>query len=230
MVAIFVAFMFVSLVLTDLAVEKWRVFRVAHSASARGSIAEAIDYQLENLCQVPDGVHLATQHIWVKPDPKGGLEIGADALIARAVGAAGRIILPKVGDEVRAGQALFRLEHEGSAVTIPSTFTGRITAVNTKLAEQPGLLSSDPYGDGWVCYLTPTHVEESRSSLRFGEQAVMWLESEFGRFSDFVFGQLSPDMALGVTSQDGGIPAAGCLNELGPSAWSAFEAKFLPKP
>ena len=37
MVAIFVAFMFVSLVLTDLAVEKWQAWRVAHPARASES-------------------------------------------------------------------------------------------------------------------------------------------------------------------------------------------------
>ena len=36
MVAIFVAFMFVSLVLTDLAIEKWQAWRVAHLALACG--------------------------------------------------------------------------------------------------------------------------------------------------------------------------------------------------
>jgi hypothetical protein len=34
-------------------------------------------------------------------------------------------------------------------------------------------------------------------------------------------------LALGFTSQDGGLPAAGCLVELGPKVWGAFEASFL---
>jgi hypothetical protein len=55
----------------------------------------------------------------------------------------------------------------------------------------------------------------------------MWLENEFVRFREFIFAQISPDLALGVTSQDGGLPAAGCLGELGPKAWSAFETTFL---
>ena len=137
MVAIFVAFMFVSLVLTDLAVEKWRAWRVAHAVLAARPAAEAMAYGFEALCQVPEGVHLANQHTWVKPDPAGGLEMGADALIVRAVGAVRRIILPKVGDQMTAGQPLFRLEHNGCAVTIPSAMTGRVMAVNNRLVDQP---------------------------------------------------------------------------------------------
>jgi glycine cleavage system H lipoate-binding protein len=156
--------------------------------------------------------------------------MGADSLLTYAVGAVRRIVLPAVGDQVTAGQPLFRLEHQGCAVTIPSAITGRVMAVNSRLADQPELLSSDPYGSGWICRLTPTRVEEAAPSLRFGEQAVMWLQKEFGRFREFALAQVSPDLALGLTSQDGGLPAVGSLVELGPAAWSAFEANFLRRP
>jgi len=229
MVALFVAIMFVGLVLTDLAVQKWQAWRVAHPARAR-SRAEAPAAGLDAWCHVPEGVHLANQHVWVKPDPRGGLEIGADALIARAVGAVRRVILPEVGNQVNAGQPLFRLEHNGRTITIPSSLTGKVVAVNQRLADQPELLSSDPYGNGWVCHLTPTSLEGAAPSVRFGEQATMWLKNEFARFQEFVFGQVSPDLALGLTSQDGGIPALGCLAELDAKAWRAFEADFLQRP
>jgi glycine cleavage system H protein len=230
MVAIFVALMFISLVLTDLVLAKWQAWRAAHPVWAARPAAEAMAYALEPLCQIPEGVHLADQHIWVRPDPAGGLAMGADALIVRAVGAVRRIILPKVGDQITAGQPLFRLEHNGCSATVPSAMTGRVMAVNTRLLKEPELLNSDPYGSGWVCYLTPTRVEAPLPKVRFGEQAAMWLENEFMRFQEFIFAQLSPDPALGVTSLDGGLPAPGCLRELGPAAWSAFEAKFLHQP
>jgi glycine cleavage system H protein len=230
MVAIFVALMFVGLVLTDLAVEKWQAWRVAHPAQARSPRPAVTAYGLDAWRQVPEGVHLANQHTWIRPDPTGGLEIGADALIVHAVGAVRRIVLPKVGDEVTAGQPLFRLEQHGRAITIPSAMTGRVMAVNTRLADQPELLSSDPYGSGWICYLNPTRAEEATAGVRFGEQAAMWLENEFARFREFIFAQSSPDLALGATSQDGGLPALGCLSELGSTAWSAFETNFLHRP
>ena len=230
MVAIFVALTFICLVLTDLGIEKWHAWRVAHPARATSPAAKVMAQGLEALCQLPEGVHLAGQHTWLKPDPTGGLEVGVDALIVRAVGAVRRIILPEVGDQVTAGQPLFRLEHKGCTVTIPAAMTGRVMAVNTRLAEEPELLSSDPYGSGWICYLNPTRAEEATAGVRFGEQAAMWLENEFARFREFIFAQSSPDLALGATSQDGGLPALGCLSELGSTAWSAFETNFLHRP
>ena len=161
MVAIFVAFIFVSLVLTDLAVEKWRVWRMARAALPARPRADAMAYGFEPLYQIPEGVCLADQHTWVKPDPAGGLAMGVDALIVRAVGVVRRILLPKVGDQVTAGQPLFALEHNGCSITIPSALTGRVMAINNHLVDQPELLSSDPYGSGWVCHLSPTRVEHT---------------------------------------------------------------------
>jgi len=230
MVAIFVAFMFVSLVLTDLAVEKWQAWRVAHRAQARSMRAEVMAPGLDAWCQVPEGVQLAEQHTWVKPYPMGKWGVGADALVARAVGAVRRIVLPKVGDQVSTGQPLCRLEHNGRAITIPSSLTGWVTAVNDRLVDQPELLSSDPYGSGWICYLDAKDAQKPDHSLRIGEQAARWLENEFVRFREFIFAQAAPDLALGITSQDGGIPAVGCLSELDAAAWSAFEVDFLKRP
>jgi len=225
MVAIFVALMFVGLVLTDLGLEKWRAHQARRRALSTG--AHLRGPELDSWCRPPAGVQLSPQHAWLKPDPTGGLEIGADALIAHAIGAARRVILPRVGDQVTAGQPLFRLERDGRGIIIPSAVTGRVMAVNSRLADHPELLSSDPYGRGWVCYLTPT--EEHPVALRFGEKATLWLANEFVRFREFLAAQTAPDFALGLTSQDGGLPAAGCLAELAPTAWRAFEAEFLPR-
>jgi glycine cleavage system H protein len=232
MVAIFVALMFVSLVLVDLSLEKWRVWRAAQSARpalATGAAVGVKAFEIDLLCQLPAGVHLSAAHTWLKPDPAGGVEVGADALIAYACGPVRRIALPKVGDQVTAGQPLFRLEPNARGVTVASPITGRVLAVNSRLENRPKLLNSDPYGSGWICHLTPTRVAERTTNLRFVENAGSWLKDEFARFREFIFTRIPSDLALGATSQDGGLPASGCMGELDSAAWSAFEAEFLQR-
>jgi len=224
MVAIFVAIMFVSLVLVDLGLEKWKVWQAARASHRLANVAAL---GLGALGQIPEGVYLSDAHAWSRPNPAGGLQIGADSLIAYAVGAVRRIILPQVGDQVATGEPLFRLERDGRSVTVRSPFTGSVHAVNSRLEEEPGLINSDPYGRGWVCSVTPTCVDEKPTSMLFGEKAAMWAEREFNRLRDFVFAQMPPDFALGTTSQDGGLPAIGCLAELDAKAWIAFEDEFL---
>jgi glycine cleavage system H protein len=176
---------------------------------------------------LPDGLRLSNAHTWLRSKPSGGLEVGADSLITYAVGAVARIVLPKPGDQVTEGQPLFRLEYNGAALTVPSSVTGRVMAVNDRLREEPALLSSDPYGSGWICRVDPSSEEKSAPNTRFGEEALTWLDGEFGRFRDFILAAVSPDFALGVTSQDGGLPAAGCLSQLTSATWVAFEEQFL---
>lgn len=227
MVAIFVAFMFVSMVLADLGVVKWKEWRAAGTARAAQSEARVQVFLQEELWQVPEGIHLSGAHTWFKPDPAGGLEIGADPFIAHAIGAISRIVLPKPGDQVTMGRPLFQLERSGRSIAVPSTITGKVMAVNSRLEDHPGLLNSDPYGGGWVCHVTPTTIEAAAPTVRFGEKAILWLEGEFTRLGEFLSAQLPTEMPLGATSQDGGLPSSGCLNELDKAAWSAFEREFL---
>jgi glycine cleavage system H protein len=230
MVAVFVALMFVGLVLTDLGVEKWRARRAqqpAEAAPATRHPAMPSGLGLEALCTVPEGLSLGDQHAWFEPDFAEGFRVGADALIAHVVGAMSGIMLPKVGDLISVGQPLFRLENHGRTLAIPAAIEGRVTGVNTCLADHPDLFSSDPYNHGWVCHLTPTHRNGQTVHMRAGKSARHWMEGEFIRLQEFLFGQIAPDVALGATSQDGGTPTFGCLGELDQTAWSNFEAEFL---
>jgi glycine cleavage system H protein len=34
-------------------------------------------------------------------------------------------------------------------------FTGHVNAINQALSESPGLINSDPYGEGWLIRLEP---------------------------------------------------------------------------
>jgi glycine cleavage system H protein len=220
MVAVFVAFMFVSLVLADLCIKKWKARRAVETPQTAMLAGD-------DLLQVPENLHLSDVHTWTRPHPAGGLEIGADTFIGCAVGTVQRIILPQRGDQVTAGQPLFRIERDGRTLTVPSALTGIVVTVNGLVAQQPGLLNSDPYGRGWICQITPTALSGTPGTMRSGEQAILWLESEFTRLRQFLSTRIPAQLPVGATSQDGGLPSAGCLAELDHAAWSAFQAEFL---
>lgn len=58
--------------------------------------------------------------------------------------------LPQVGDKFSAGDACCEVESTKSVSDIYVPLPGVISRVNEKLSEQPGLLNSDPYGEGWL--------------------------------------------------------------------------------
>ena len=228
MVALFVALMFVGFIMLDVIVQKLEVWR-AVPVAAMDSLAAAVQARggYEKWISVPEGVALSQGHAWAMPLQEGAVRAGADSLVAKALDAVSRVSLPNVGDHVAAGKPLFALELNGRRITVSAPVTGRISAVNNKLREQPGLVAQDPYGKGWVCSMEQSRPDASSSSLHVGTKAAVWLENEVARFQEFLTFRFTPDFALGVTSQDGGFPLPGVLAHFEPDVWAAFEREFL---
>ncbi len=231
MVAIFVALMFVGLVLTDLVLQKLQarrgVVRSPQAARVRMALLERRMRPGSFPWEIPQGVYLSEGHAWFRPDVSGEVSVGADAMLAHALGTLDHVTLPKVGETVRRGEPLFYLVHEGRALTVSSSVTGKVLATNDRLRGEPELVAQEPYGDGWVCKVVPAYLDDGSGRMRFGEKAAFWLECEFDRFCEFIGAQIPADLALGATSLDGGLPAVGSLTQLSDEAWNAFEEGFL---
>lgn len=231
MVAIFVALMFIGLVLVDLVLQRMEARRAAQPAGVGHGVAPL---PTESAAEgpllpwrVPEAVYLAGNHTWLSPEKSGRMTLGADALVAHVLGSVRRVVLSRVGRSVRAGEPLFHLGLNDCELTIVSPVSGKVCAVNRRLEEDPELLSRDPYGAGWVCAVEPVGPTAHPDPGRFGQMAAQWLEDEFVRFREFLSTRVSPNLALGVTSQDGGIPTVGCLALFDRDVWAAFEEEFL---
>ena len=57
--------------------------------------------------------------------------------------------LPAVGRKVKAGESCAVVESVKTASDIYAPVSGEVVAANPQLAQQPGLVNSAPYGDGW---------------------------------------------------------------------------------
>ncbi len=230
MVALFVALMFVSLVLADLVMEKVQARRLVRRREGERLSPRSAPFTLADLDRwppLPGGVYLTEGHTWLAPQTRGAFRAGADSLIARALGAVSRVSLPGVGQEVRVGAPLFQLERQGRLLTVPSPVAGRVLSVNSELQDQPGRVARDPYGEGWVCSVLPSRLHQDKPVLRAGAQALAWLRREAGRFSEFLWMRYPSEVELGATIQDGGEPAPGVLSDFDAGTWEAFEREFL---
>ncbi|MBI5251983.1 MAG: glycine cleavage system protein GcvH [Desulfomonile tiedjei] len=70
------------------------------------------------------------------------------------------IELPQVGDVFQKGEQCGTLESTKAVSDIFMPVSGEILAVNGALLDSPGLVNSDPYGDGWLLELKPENYEE----------------------------------------------------------------------
>ncbi|ACD84222.1 glycine cleavage system protein GcvH [Candidatus Methylacidiphilum infernorum] len=78
------------------------------------------------------------------------------------------IELPKVGERFNQKAVVGVVESVKAASDLYAPVSGEILAVNTQLVEQPSLINSNPYGEGWIFKMKMTNPDEL-SSLKDAE-------------------------------------------------------------
>jgi glycine cleavage system H protein len=68
--------------------------------------------------------------------------------------------LPKVGQQLQAGDEAAVVESVKAASEIYAPASGTVTAVNTALSGEPGLINSAPETDGWIFKLALADAAE----------------------------------------------------------------------
>lgn len=227
MVAILVALMFVGLILVDLTLQRLEARRASRISATVSTAPSALRPTVLNPWAVPAGVQLTAGHAWLRPLENATFRVGADALVAHALGVASNVSLPPVGEQIWAGQPLFKLQAGGRAVELSSPVNGRVVAVNPALMGRPGLVTEAPYGDGWVCAVQAEPPVGEKSPSLIGEKAAAWMQKEVQRLTEFLWVRFPSEPALGTTDLDGGLPAPGALAFLNDEAWAEFEREFL---
>jgi glycine cleavage system H protein len=98
----------------------------------------------------PDELRYSEDHEWVRIEGDRA-RVGITDYAQDALGDVVFVDLPEVGAEVAAGALLGEVESTKSVSEIYAPLSGTVVAVNAVLADQPELLNSNPYGDGWIC-------------------------------------------------------------------------------
>lgn len=112
--------------------------------------------------RIPEGLYYTKEHIWVKID-NDVATVGITDYGQHQLGDVVFVDLPELGREVEAGEVIASVESVKAVSEIYSPITGKIIAVNEDLANDPSVINSDPYGDGWIADIQmkdPTEIED----------------------------------------------------------------------
>jgi glycine cleavage system H protein len=108
----------------------------------------------------PSDLRYAKTHEWVRADGDECV-IGLTRFAVDQLTDVTYIQLPIVGKKVKAGDGLGEIESVKAVSDIYAPVTGEVVAVNTDLSRDPGLVSRDPYGAGWLVRLRVEGAVES---------------------------------------------------------------------
>ncbi len=91
-------------------------------------------------------------HEWLTVEGKSAT-IGITDFAQSQLGDVVFLELPNPGRKLEAGESFGVVESVKAASDLYAPVSGRVAAVNDKLAGKPELINSDPYGDGWILKL-----------------------------------------------------------------------------
>jgi len=127
---------------------------------------------------VKKGLFYTENDVWTKIKD-GEAQIGVTDFLQRRSGDVTFVELPKKGSIIkREEEEIFSYETIKAIVSIASPFDGIITEVNTMLKDKPELINEDPYGEGWIATISPSHLEEDKRYLMTAEKYFELMKSK----------------------------------------------------
>jgi glycine cleavage system H protein len=167
----------------------------------------------------PDVRHTAG-HTWMQERRGGQLRLGIDDVARRLLTTPQRVLLPRAGAHVVAGQPLVDVITGGRPAAVVAPVDGTVRHVNTVLDTAPGLLRDEPYFDGWLVEVEPDSGWRSKAIPDPGA----WLNRELARLTRLV------EHELGMAAADGGEPSRPPVEALTDEQWGRVAAELLGTP
>ena len=138
--------------------------RFVHSVHPCGQGAFGIRQKVEASTvggvNIPSNLRYTKDHEWVLIEGT-SVKVGITDYAQDALGDIVFIQVPDVGADVELHQGIGEIESTKSVNDVYSPISGRVTEVNAALAATPELLNTDPYGDGWICVIEASNIDES---------------------------------------------------------------------
>jgi glycine cleavage system H protein len=109
--------------------------------------------------EFPDDLHYTKEHEWLRLEGNDGL-VGITDFAQDALGDVVFVELPAVGATLTQGQTFGVVESNKTVSDLFAPVTGRVTAVNHVLREEPERVNRDPYGEGWMIRIVVSKRDE----------------------------------------------------------------------
>ncbi len=124
-------------------------------------------------CNIPEDLYYwPEKHIWVRPEEDGSVTVGVTD-IAQSLAHSIISALPKrAGRGAKKGRSLGTIESGKWVGPVTSPVTGEVLETNPLLGTNPGIVNSDPYGEGWYMKLQPEDLDADMADLVTGEEGI----------------------------------------------------------
>jgi glycine cleavage system H protein len=123
------------------------------------------------MSDIPSDLRYRDTHEWVRLEDDGSVVVGISDHAQAALGDMVFVELPEPGMSYSQGDACAVVESVKAASDIYAPISGEIIEFNRALEDDPALVNSDPYGDGWLFSVNPDNPDEIDDLLTAAEYA-----------------------------------------------------------
>ena len=109
---------------------------------------------------IPADLKFLSSHEWARVESDGTITIGISGHAQDLLGDIVFVELPEVGQSVDAESDAAIVESVKAASDVYSPLSGEVIEVNSLLEDQPEIINSSPYEDGWFYKLNPSDMRE----------------------------------------------------------------------
>jgi len=110
-------------------------------------------------------------HVWVRVEGSEAV-LGLSDYLQDQMGEITKLELADLGDVLRAGRRMGRVESEEASSPVEAPLSGEVVEINAEALENPDLINSEPYGAGWLLRVRiedPRELEELINEEEYAE-------------------------------------------------------------
>ncbi|MFN8533366.1 MAG: glycine cleavage system protein GcvH [Dehalococcoidia bacterium] len=109
---------------------------------------------------LPQDLGYTKEHEWIRFNDDGTVTMGITEFAEEQLGDVVYVELPAVGTMVTQSEKFGEIESVKAVSDLFSGMSGEIVAINEQLSDQPELVNSDPFGEGWMLRVRPSNPAE----------------------------------------------------------------------
>ena len=113
---------------------------------------------------IPQDCLFTEEHEWIRVEGTSAV-VGITHYAAEQLGDVTFVERPEPGREIARGQVLGSVESVKAVSDVYAPVSGTVTEVNSRLEDEPELINTDPYGEGWICKLLLSDPSEREALL-----------------------------------------------------------------
>lgn len=112
------------------------------------------------MSNIPSELRYAKSHEWVRVEEDGSLVVGISDHAQDQLGDVVYVELPDTGQILSVGDEAGVVESVKAASDVYTPVSGEVIEINPLLEDDPEIINTQPYEDGWFYKLQPSDIDE----------------------------------------------------------------------